>query len=128
MKKLVSLVLALAMLLSMAVVASAETASPFTAENPGKLTVAVYDRSNTTDEYGTVTDNYWTNWVNEQMMAEYNIEVEYVAVPRSGAETTFNTMLAGGTAPDIIFYYSTDRVFDFANQGGLADLTADIET
>jgi len=128
MKKLVSLVLALAMLLSMAVAASAETASPFTAENPGKLTVAVYDRSNTTDEYGTVTDNYWTNWVNEQMMAEYNIEVEYVAVPRSGAETTFNTMLAGGTAPDIIFYYSTDRVFDFANQGGLADLTADIET
>lgn len=127
MKKLVSLVLALAMLLSMAVVASAETASPFTAENPGKLSVAVYDRSNTTDEYGTVTDNYWTRWVAEEMMKLYNIEVEYVAVPRSGAETTFNTMLAGGTAPDIIFYYSTDRVFDFANQGGLADLTADIE-
>ncbi len=129
MKKLVSLILALAMLLSMAAVATAEGAqTPFTAENPGKLTVAVYDRSNTTDEYGTVTDNQWTRWVAEQMMNEYNIEVSYVAVPRSGAETTFNTMLAGGTAPDIIFYYSTDRVFDFANQGGLADLTEAVAT
>lgn len=101
--------------------------SPFTAENPGTLTVAVYDRSNMDSDYGTVVDNYWVNWIKESVSEELNINVEFVAVPRSGAETTMTTMLAGQNAPDIIFYYDYDTVADFINQGGLADLTEAVE-
>ena len=59
--------------------------SPFTAEKPGTLTVAVYDRSNMNSDYGTAVDNFWTNWIKEQVAAELNINVEFVAIPRSGA-------------------------------------------
>ena len=52
MKKLFSLLLALAMLLSLVSVASAD-------ENI-TLTVMMYERGNTTNTYGSATDNYWT--------------------------------------------------------------------
>lgn len=125
MKKIVSLVLALVMMLT---VAAAVAESPFTAENPGKVSVAVYDRSNMSTEYGTAVDNQWTRWIQEQVKAELNIDVEFVAVPRSGAESTMTTMLAGQNAPDIIFYYDTARVSDFVSQGGLYDLTDLVDT
>lgn len=125
MKNLVSLLLALALVFAMGV-ASAE--SPFIADNPGSLTVAVYDRSNMNTDYGTAVDNFWTNWIKEQVSKELNINVEFVAVPRSGAESTMTTILAGQNAPDIIFYYDTNRVSDFVSQGGLADLTGLLET
>lgn len=120
MKKLVAFLLSLAMLLTMS---AAFAESPFTAEKPGTLTVAVYDRSNMNSDYGTAVDNFWTNWIKEQVAAELNINVEFVAIPRSGAESTMTTMLAGQNAPDIIFFYDTSRVNDFVSQGGLADLT-----
>ena len=62
MKKLVCLVLALAMLLSLAAVpgALADNSTVFTADKPGKLTVGVYDRSNMNTDYGTAVDNNWT--------------------------------------------------------------------
>lgn len=125
MKKIVSLVLVLVMMLTMT---AAVAESPFTAENPGKLSVAVYDRSNMSTEYGTVVDNYWTRWIQEQVKTELNIDLEFVAVPRSGAESTMTTMLAGQNAPDIIFYYDTNTVTDFVSQGGLYDLTELVET
>lgn len=125
MKKIVSFVLALVMMLT---VAAAVAESPFTAENPGKVSVAVYDRSDMSTEYGTAVDNQWTRWIKEQVKAELNIDVEYVAVPRSGAESTMTTMLAGQNAPDIIFYYDTNRVSDFVAQGGLYDLTELVDT
>lgn len=125
MKKLVAFLLSLAMVLT-ACAAFAE--SPFTADKPGTLTVAVYDRSNMNTDYGTAVDNFWTNWIKEQVAAELNINVEFVAVPRSGAESTMTTMLAGQNSPDIIFFYDTNRVSDFVSQGGLTDLTDLIDT
>ena len=125
MKKLVAFLLSLAMLLT-ACAAFAE--SPFTADKPGALTVAVYDRSNMNTDYGTAVDNFWTNWIKDQVAAELNINLEFVAVPRSGAESTMTTMLAGQNAPDVIFFYDTNRVSDFISQGGLADLTDLVDT
>ena len=127
MKKFASLILALALLLTMAVVPAMAAENPFTAENPGKLTVGVYDRSNMNTDYGTAVDNQWTRWIQEKVMEDLHIAVEFVAVPRSGADTTFTTMLAGGTAPDLVFWYSYAKTFDFANQGGLYDLGEIIE-
>lgn len=124
MKKTLALVLSLVMIL---VLGAAAAESPFTAENPGTLTVAVYDRSNMNSDYGTAIDNAWTRWIQEKVAEDLHINVEYVAVARSGAESTMTTMLAGQNAPDIIFYYDTNRVSDFVAQGGLADLTEAVE-
>lgn len=114
MKKTLALVLSLVMIL---VLGAAAAESPFTAENPGTLTVAVYDRSNMNSDYGTAIDNAWTRWIQEKVAEDLHINVEYVAVARSGAESTMTTMLAGQNAPDIIFYYDTNRVSDFVAQG-----------
>lgn len=64
MKKTLALVLSLVMIL---VLGAAAAESPFTAENPGTLTVAVYDRSNMNSDYGTAIDNAWTRWIQEKV-------------------------------------------------------------
>ena len=118
MKKLFALLLAVVMMLSVAAVAE----SPFTEENPGSLRVCVYDRSNMNSDYGTVTDNFWTNWIKENFYAATHINIEFVAIPRSGSGTAITTMLAAGNCPDIFFSYDSTMLYDYAAQGGLANL------
>lgn len=73
MKKLFSLLLALAMLLSLVSVASAD-------ENI-TLTVMMYERGNTTNTYGSATDNYWTRWMQTNFGDPNGITLEYIPVP-----------------------------------------------
>lgn len=122
MKRIISLVLATFMLLS-CVVALAEAESPFTADNPGQLTVAVFDRSNMDTSYGDCTNNYWTNWIKEQVKTELNIDVSYMAMARSSSDSLIPVWMAGGNCPDIIFTYDSAVLYDYAEQGGLYDLT-----
>lgn len=73
---------------------SGETASP-------SITVSMYDRGNVPPEVGTIVDNLWTRWVNE----ESGVNVKYVAVPRWESVQKFNALLAAGDAPDLILEY-----------------------
>jgi putative aldouronate transport system substrate-binding protein len=117
MKKKLTMMLAAIMLFS-AIIALADTSS-----ETEKLTVAVYDRSNMGSDYGTVIDNRWSNWLAENVKQDLNIDVQFVAIPRSDADTKITTMMSARQAPDIIYTYSSARFYDFAAQGGLADLT-----
>ncbi|HML49302.1 MAG TPA: extracellular solute-binding protein, partial [Clostridia bacterium] len=119
MKKILCLVLATLLLLASAALAE----SPFTAEKPGKLTVAVFDRSNMDTSYGDSTNNYWSNWVKEQVLADLNIEVTFMALARSGSDSVLPVWMAAGNCPDIFFTYSSSILYDYAEQGGLYDLT-----
>lgn len=87
------------------------------------LKVGIFDRGNSPSGV-TVTDNYWTNWVQEHFGEPNNIDVEFVPIPRSGATEKVNVMMASGDAPDIVFA-STDNLlpYNYAKQGGLKDLT-----
>ncbi|MBS5586707.1 MAG: extracellular solute-binding protein [Clostridiales bacterium] len=124
MKKTLSILLALTLLLS---AGAALAESPFTADAPGTLTVAVYDRSNMDTTYGDATNNFWTQWIQESVLADLNIAVEFMALPRSGSDDVLNAWMAGGNAPDIIFTYSAAMLYDYAEQGGLTDLSELIE-
>lgn len=90
------------------------------------IKVMVWDRGNaapgTTPENNTLTD-----WIKTNVKEKYNINVEYVSVPRSSSDDKVNIMMAGGNAPDIIFTYSQNLFNNFAQNGGLADLTAAYE-
>lgn len=116
MKRTVSILLTLALLLGMVGAVSA-------ADNPVTLRVMVYDRGNTTNTYGSVTDNYWTRWVQETFGDPNGIHVEYVPVPRSQDAEKVNTMMASGSAPDIIFGYDSNMIMGFGKDGGLVELT-----
>ena len=91
-------------------------------EDEVTIRVMLWDRGNAAP--GTTTENNaLTQWLKDQMKENYNINVEYVAVPRSSSDDNLNIMMAGGTAPDIVFTYDQALFYNFAANGALADLT-----
>lgn len=76
-----------------------EAAAESTAE-PTTLTVMVYERGNTTETYGSATDNYWTRWIQSEFGDPNNITIEYIPVPRSEETQKINTLMASGTDID----------------------------
>lgn len=86
-----------------------------------KLRIEVYERGEAPAGV-TVTDNYWTDYVQQNFGDPNNIEVEYVPVPRSEDVKMLNVMMASGEAPDIVFTYDENLVYSYAQQGGLQEL------
>ncbi|WP_139998020.1 extracellular solute-binding protein [Paenibacillus paridis] len=92
------------------------------AAKPVTLKVEVFDRGNS-PAGSTITDNYWTKWVNENFGTQSNIDVEYVPVPRSEEVEKLNVLMASGSnVPDIVFTYDPNTFNRYAKQGGLTDL------
>lgn len=86
------------------------------------INVMVYDRGAEFSAGNSLTDNELTRWINEQMEPQ-GVRVNFVPVPRSGADDQVNLMLTAGTAPDIIRTYDRQRVATYGSQGGLVDLS-----
>lgn len=84
------------------------------------ITVEIFDRSNA-PEGSTVTDNKWTEYVNQEMN-KVGITVEFVPVPRSEETTKVQTMMATGASPDIVFSYG-DLYKQYYNDGGTYNLS-----
>lgn len=86
------------------------------------ISVMVWDRGNARP--GTTTeDNGTTRWIQEQVKEKFNINVEFLAVPRSESDNKINIMMGGGSAPDIIYTYDQALFYRFAVEGGLHELT-----
>ncbi len=86
------------------------------------IRVMLWDRGNAAP--GTTTeDNALTKWIQEQVKELYNINVEYVSVPRSESDNKLNIMMSGGTAPDIVFTYDQTMYYNYANSGALHELS-----
>nr|WP_314461893.1 extracellular solute-binding protein [uncultured Clostridium sp.] len=86
------------------------------------IKVMVWDRGDAAPGT-TVEKNTQTEWIKQQVKEKYNINVEYVSVPRSSSDDKLNIMMSGGSAPDIVFTYNQGIFYNFAQNGGLADLT-----
>ena len=91
-----------------------------------KLTVEVFDRSDAPSPYSAV-DNPMSEWIEQQVKTDLNLDLKFIAVPRSEEVDKINIMMAGGTAPDIIFTYHNELAANFAKQGGLTDLSSYID-
>ena len=129
MKKFVSLLLTLALVLSLGIVsaASAEEAAGMASWEPFaervKITVPVYDRSK--EGFPAVDDNYWTKWVQENFGDKYNIDVQYVAIPRGDVMTKYSLLIAADDTPTILMEYDYPKVAQWANDGAMT--TIDLE-
>ena len=129
MKKFVSLLLTLALVLSLGIAsaASAEEATGMASWEPFaervKITVPVYDRSK--EGYPAVDDNYWTRWVQENFGDKYNIDVQYVAIPRGDVMTKYSLLIAADDTPTILMEYDYPKVAQWANDGAMT--TIDLE-
>ena len=127
MKKLVSLLLTLALLLSLAAIPAAAEATgieswqPF-AENV-TITVPVYDRSKA--GYPAVDDNYWTRWIQKEFGDKYNVTVKYVAIPRGDVMTKYSMLIAADETPTILMEYDYPKVAQWANDGAMTTIDLD---
>jgi putative aldouronate transport system substrate-binding protein len=69
-----------------------------------KITVGVYERGAVPAAEGTLENNRWTKWINDNGP----VEVTFVPIPRWESVQKFNTLFAGGNAPDLIMEYLAD--------------------
>lgn len=125
-KKLVALLLAVAMVLSFALVAHAEDEivdGKFTTTR--HITVEVYDRGN--DGGSDPTNNMYTEYIKKGMLEDHNVEVEFVKVPRWTEVEEINNLLAAQKAPDICVTYSYPTIQTYADMGGVMDLSELLE-
>jgi putative aldouronate transport system substrate-binding protein len=92
-----------------------------------KITVEVFDRG--TDGGKTnPADNKWTQWIHDKLLKDENIDVSFVAVPRWSEDTALVNLFAAGTPPDVCYTYSADNIQNWADQGGLFDVSPYIDT
>ena len=84
------------------------------------ITVEVYDRGN--DGGTDPTNNMYTKYIQDGMLADYNVEVEFKAVPRWTEVDELNNLLAASDAPDICVTYDYATIQTYANMGGVLDL------
>ena len=125
-KKLVALLLVVAMVMSFALVAHAEDEivdGKFTTTR--HITVEVYDRGN--DGGSDPTNNMYTEYIKKGMLEDHNVEVEFVKVPRWTEVEEINNLLAAQKAPDICVTYSYPTIQTYADMGGVMDLSELLE-
>ncbi|WP_405104430.1 extracellular solute-binding protein [Paenibacillus sp. FSL K6-1217] len=84
----------------------------------GSITVSLYDRGSVPAEEGTMSDNRWTKWVNENGP----VNVKYITVPRFESLQKFNVLFASKSAPDLIFEFDTAYQGQLYNQKQLLPL------
>ncbi len=68
----------------------------------GKISATIYDRGNVPASEGTIEENRWTEWINENGP----VDVTFVAIPRTNPGDKLNVLFASGSAPDLVFEYS----------------------
>lgn len=89
----------------------------------GSINVSLYDRGTVPAEEGTMADNRWTKWVNENGP----VNVKYTTVPRFESIQKFNVLFASKQAPDLIFEFDTAYLGQLYNQKQLLPLDDLIE-
>ena len=97
------------------------------AQGPVKITVEIFDRG--TDGGKTdPTNNKWTQWIHDKLLKDENIDVSFVSVPRWTEAEALVNLFASNSAPDVCYTYSSENIQNWADQGGLFDLSPHTNT
>lgn len=88
---------------------------------PEKVTlqIPVYDRG--VQGVPDVSNNYWTQWVQQNFGDKYNITVEYVPIPRNDVMTNYAMLGAAGDLPTVLMEYDYPKQAQWAADGYLAE-------
>lgn len=117
MKKVLSLVLALALMLSALVISTASAADDdfvdgkFTTTH--KITVEIFERPN--DGNSDVTSNPFAQYIKEGMLERYNVEVEFKPEGRWDEANDIPNLLADGKAADVSYTYNSGAVIAYSS-------------
>ena len=123
MKRIVSLILALAMVLSMASFAAAEEATGIASwkafDKTVTLQIPVYERGTSPVP---VTDNYWIDWIQQNFGDKYNIKVQFIPITRSAVEADYDLLASRQALPTIMMEYDYPKLSRWANDGYLVPI------
>ncbi len=100
-----------------------------TVEEPKELieiTELIWDRGTIPSSMGDLENNWWVDYVNEQM-APLGIKVNYVTVPKNQNTEILSTMMAAQNAPDLVKVSDMALLKSFVSSGGVADMSPYIE-
>ncbi|MDR3114231.1 MAG: extracellular solute-binding protein [Treponema sp.] len=92
-----------------------------------RITVEVFDRG-TDGGKSDPTKNNWTDWIQQKVLEDENIEVTFVRVSRWEEIAALNNLMAAGNPPDVCLTYSAELVGNFRDLGGLYDMSPHIDT
>ena len=87
------------------------------------LRVPVYDRG--VEGVPDVTNNYWTQWIQENFGDKYNITVEYVPITRTDVMTSYALLAANQNLPTILMEYDYPKLSTWVNDGYLTSFDMD---
>lgn len=87
------------------------------------LRIPVYDRG--AEGVPDVSNNYWTQWVQENFGDVYNVSVEFVPITRTDVMTSYALLAADQNLPTILMEYDYPKVAQWADDGYLT--TFDME-
>lgn len=90
------------------------------------IMVEVWDDGSQGSETSHET-NKFNKYIKDQMLEQHNVDVEFVAVPRSNETEQINNLLAAGSAPDICYTFDYATIQTYADMGGVADLSEAVE-
>ena len=116
MKKILALVLVLALIATLGITSAFAADDGFV---DGKftetrhITVEIYNRNN--DGGTDPTNNVWTDYIKQNMLEKYNVEVEFVSVGRWTETDDIANLLADGQAPDVSYTYGYNTIISYAN-------------
>jgi len=89
--------------------------------------VVVFDRG--TDGGRTnPANNRWTEWIQDRVREELDLEMSFVPVSRWVEAETQVTLLAAGRPPDVMMTWNINNVIIWGEQGGLFDMAPYVDT
>lgn len=87
------------------------------------LKIGTYDRG--AEGIDSVTDNGYTQYVQEQFGDAYNIQLEFVPITRSDVMTDYALLAASDDLPTVLMEYDYPKVCQWANDGYLQTIDLD---
>lgn len=78
-----------------------------------EISITVFERGKCPAEEGTMEDNRWTEWINENSP----VKVNWVPVPRTESVAKINALFASGEAPDLVWEFGKNFMDNLIQQG-----------
>nr|WP_232510137.1 extracellular solute-binding protein [Paenibacillus crassostreae] len=101
-----------------------DVVNPFGDEKMTTLRIALFDRNNKPSDAPEITNNFMTQYIQEQFGDPNRIKIEFVTIPRSEEVEKLNILIKANQAPDIVFTYLEPVVANLVSRGALTDLTS----
>ena len=92
-------------------------------EETVELAIPVYDRG--AEGVPDVSNNYWTQWIQENFGDQYNINVTFVPITRSDVMTDYALLAAAEDLPTVLMEYDYPKVAQWAADGYLTTIDLD---